>query len=84
MTVSPRSGILAHDRLRYCHGGGACESDADATRRVTAAALETGLILLSCGIHGNTIRILVPLTASDALLDDGMDRLEQALVTARL
>ena len=51
---------------------------------MTAAALETGLILLSCGIHGNTIRILVPLTASDALLDDGMDRLERALVTARL
>ncbi len=29
------------------------------------------------------LTILVPLTASDALLDDGMDRLEQALVTAR-
>jgi 4-aminobutyrate aminotransferase/(S)-3-amino-2-methylpropionate transaminase len=63
---------------------GAFAPDADATRRVTAAALENGLILLSCGVHGNTIRILVPLTASDALLDDGMDRLEQVLVTARL
>ena len=51
---------------------------------VIAAALENGLILLSCGVHGNTIRILVPLTASDTLLDDGMDRLEHALTAARL
>jgi 4-aminobutyrate aminotransferase/(S)-3-amino-2-methylpropionate transaminase len=63
---------------------GAHEPDADATRRVIAAALENGLILLSCGVHGNTIRILVPLTASDTLLDDGMDRLEHALTAARL
>jgi len=63
---------------------GAYEPDANATRRVAAAALEHGLILLSCGVHGNAIRILVPLTASDTLLDDGMDRLEQALVSARL
>lgn len=62
---------------------GAHEPDAEATRRVVAAALEDGLILLSCGIHGNAIRILVPLTASDALLDDGMERLERALVAAR-
>ncbi|HEX2759500.1 MAG TPA: 4-aminobutyrate--2-oxoglutarate transaminase, partial [Rhizomicrobium sp.] len=30
---------------------GAFAPDADATRRVTAAALENGLILLSCGVH---------------------------------
>ncbi len=62
---------------------GTNKPDSEATRRVTAAALEDGLILLSCGVHANAIRILVPLTASDALLDDGMDRLERALVTAR-
>jgi 4-aminobutyrate aminotransferase/(S)-3-amino-2-methylpropionate transaminase len=63
---------------------GTSKPDADATKRVTAAALEDGLILLSCGVTGNAIRILVPLTASDALLEDGIDRLERALVTARL
>ncbi|MBU6442951.1 MAG: 4-aminobutyrate--2-oxoglutarate transaminase [Alphaproteobacteria bacterium] len=62
---------------------GAYEPDPDATKRVTAAAREEGLILLSCGVHGNVIRILVPLTASDALLEEGMGRLERALAAAR-
>lgn len=58
---------------------GSYEADADATKRVTAAALAEGLILLSCGVFGNVIRILVPLTASDAVLDEGLDKLEKAL-----
>jgi 4-aminobutyrate aminotransferase len=46
--------------------------DAELTRRIVAEAAKRGLILLSCGTHGNVIRILVPLTASDALLDEGL------------
>jgi 4-aminobutyrate aminotransferase/(S)-3-amino-2-methylpropionate transaminase len=56
--------------------------DAAATKRVTQAALDSGLVLLSCGVHGNTIRILNPLTISDALLEEGLDRLEDALKAA--
>ncbi|MFT3976746.1 MAG: hypothetical protein QM688_06500 [Sphingomonas bacterium] len=48
---------------------------------MTARALELGLVLLSCGIHGETIRLLMPLTASDAIIDEGMDILEQALTS---
>ncbi|MES1989881.1 MAG: 4-aminobutyrate--2-oxoglutarate transaminase [Pseudomonadota bacterium] len=59
---------------------GSYEPDADATKRVTTAALERGLILLSCGVFGNVIRILVPLTAGDAVLDEGLTKLEEALV----
>jgi len=58
------------------------EPDADATKRVTAAALAEGLVLLSCGVHANTIRILMPLTISDELLAEGMGKLEKALVAA--
>jgi len=58
------------------------EPDADATRRVTTAALGEGLVLLSCGVHANTIRILMPLTISDAHLDEGLAKLERALVVA--
>jgi 4-aminobutyrate aminotransferase/(S)-3-amino-2-methylpropionate transaminase len=61
---------------------GAYEADAEATKRVTAAALEEGLILLSCGVFGNVIRIMVPLTASDAVLDEGLDKLDRALVAS--
>jgi 4-aminobutyrate aminotransferase / (S)-3-amino-2-methylpropionate transaminase / 5-aminovalerate transaminase len=50
-----------------------------ATRRVTEVAQDNGLILLSCGNMGNTIRILVPLTASDQLLDEGLDLLTASL-----
>lgn len=62
---------------------GGYEADAEATRRVTQAALEEGLILLSCGVLGNAIRILVPLTASDTILDEGMGKLERALCAAK-
>ncbi len=62
---------------------GAYEPDADATKRVTAAALDEGLVLLSCGVFSNAIRILVPLTAPDAILDEGLDKLEQALIRAK-
>jgi len=58
---------------------GGHEPDGDAVKRVTAKALENGLILLSCGIYGETIRILVPLTASDSIVDEGLEYLEQAL-----
>lgn len=58
--------------------------DADLTRRVVAEAGRRGLILLSCGSYGNVIRILVPLTASNALLDEGLAIIEQAFGAARV
>jgi 4-aminobutyrate aminotransferase/(S)-3-amino-2-methylpropionate transaminase len=47
--------------------------------KTTAAARELGLVLLSCGIYGNVIRILVPLVISDEDLDRGLEILEEAL-----
>ena len=61
---------------------GGSEPDADATKRVTQAAISEGLVLLSCGVHANTIRILMPLTISDEILAEGMAKLEKALVAA--
>jgi 4-aminobutyrate aminotransferase / (S)-3-amino-2-methylpropionate transaminase / 5-aminovalerate transaminase len=55
------------------------EPDGAAAKRVTQRALEAGLILLYCGLQGETIRILVPLTIADATLDEGLGKLEQAL-----
>ncbi len=53
--------------------------DAAATKMVTTKAQDHGLILLSCGVYANTIRILCPLTVSDAILDEGLTKLEAAL-----
>ncbi|MCF4166416.1 4-aminobutyrate--2-oxoglutarate transaminase [Zavarzinia compransoris] len=61
---------------------GGYEPDAEATKRVTAAAIDMGLILLSCGVFGNVIRVLVPLTVSDEVLDEGLGKLEAALAAA--
>jgi 4-aminobutyrate aminotransferase/4-aminobutyrate aminotransferase/(S)-3-amino-2-methylpropionate transaminase len=43
------------------------------------AAFERGLLLLSCGLDGNVIRLLPPLTIGDEELDEGLDLLDQAL-----
>ena len=55
------------------------EPDAELTKKVTAKAAENGLILLSCGVYSNVLRILVPLTASDKLVDEGLDTIEKSL-----
>jgi 4-aminobutyrate aminotransferase len=52
------------------------EKSADETTRITSQARERGLILLSCGIYGNVIRILVPFAVSDEDLERGLDILE--------
>lgn len=68
--------MVAFDVIRR---RGAFEPDAEATRRVVKRAADEGLILLSCGTHGATIRILVPLTASDEIVDEGLNLLQRAL-----
>jgi 4-aminobutyrate aminotransferase len=55
------------------------EPTPDAAKTTTAAAFEKGLLLLSCGLDGNVIRLLPPLTASDEELERGLDLLEEAL-----
>jgi len=55
------------------------EQNGEETARITKAARERGLILLSCGIYGNVIRILVPFTVTDAELDRGLDILQECL-----
>ena len=58
------------------------EPAAELTKRTTEAAREKGLILLSCGLHGNVVRILVPLVIADEDLDRGLEILEESLVGA--
>ena len=55
------------------------EQTGDETARITAAARDAGLLLLSCGIYGNVIRILVPFSIGDAELEQGLDILERCL-----
>jgi 4-aminobutyrate aminotransferase/(S)-3-amino-2-methylpropionate transaminase len=81
--ITPITGIRGHGAMigfDIVKSRGSYEPDADATKRVTAAALDQGLILLSCGVFGNVIRILVPLTAGGGGGGGGLGKLEAALV----
>jgi 4-aminobutyrate aminotransferase/(S)-3-amino-2-methylpropionate transaminase len=51
----------------------------DLTSRVIDEALRRGLILLKAGVYGNCIRVLCPLTISEAELGEGLDAWEEAL-----
>lgn len=55
------------------------QPDTELTKALVTKAAEHGLILLSCGLYGNVIRVLVPLTASDGLVDEGLDVIEAAM-----
>lgn len=53
--------------------------DADMTKQVQQAALKKGLLLLTCGVYGNVIRFLFPLTIEDAVFDEAMVILDSVL-----
>ena len=53
--------------------------DAEITKQVQAAALRRGLLLLTCGIYGNVIRFLFPLTIEDAVFAEGLGVIDAAL-----
>jgi 4-aminobutyrate aminotransferase/4-aminobutyrate aminotransferase/(S)-3-amino-2-methylpropionate transaminase len=58
------------------------EPDAEATAAVLAHAEKRGLILLSCGTSANVVRLLAPLTISDAVLEEGLGILSEAVQDA--
>jgi 4-aminobutyrate aminotransferase len=55
------------------------EPSPDAVKRVQQAALDEGLILLTCGVYGNVMRFLYPLTTEDAIFDEALGILARAL-----
>ena len=57
--------------------------DAGFAMRVKDAALKRRLVLLTCGVHGNVIRFLAPITIEDAVFAEGLDILEAAMQDAR-
>ena len=52
--------------------------DADMTKRVQQAALKKGLLLLTCGVYGNVIRFLFPLTIEDSVFEEALQILDHA------
>ncbi|CAN7499434.1 4-aminobutyrate--2-oxoglutarate transaminase [Variovorax paradoxus] len=76
-------GLGAMVAIELFEDGDTARPDAGLTRRVVAEAARRGLILLSCGTYGNVIRVLVPLTASDLLVDEGLALLADSFAALR-
>ncbi|SDI07615.1 4-aminobutyrate--2-oxoglutarate transaminase [Alloyangia pacifica] len=63
--------------------------DADGTplpelaNAIRLEALNRGLLLLTCGVHGNVIRFLAPITIQDEVFDEAMATLETAAKAAK-
>ena len=58
------------------------EPAADLATEVADAAARNGLLILKAGIHGNCIRVLVPLVIGDSELDEALGAWEEALEEA--
>ena len=71
--VRGRGAMLAVE-LRDADG----HPDAASTKAITAECLAAGVLVLSCGLDGNVIRLLPPLVISGNLLQEGLDVLAEA------
>lgn len=76
-------GLGAMVALELCKNGDPHQPDADLTRRLAAQARDQGLIILTCGVYANVVRILVPLVVSDEVLHEGLGLLRASLKAAR-
>jgi 4-aminobutyrate aminotransferase/(S)-3-amino-2-methylpropionate transaminase len=66
--------------LELVKNGDPMQPDPDLTKALVQRAAANGLLILSCGTRANVIRFLVPLTASDAIIAEGLDILERCLL----
>ena len=62
---------------------GSDKPNPEMTNRVREEALKRNLILLTCGVYGNVIRFLAPLTIQDEVFDEALDKLEDSIRAAR-
>jgi len=72
-------GLGAMVAMELVHEGDATKPAPQLTKDLVARCAEKGLIILACGVRSNVIRFLVPLTASDELIDEGMGILKDAM-----
>ena len=59
------------------------QPNTDFANKVKRIAMQHGLLLLTCGAHGNVIRFLYPLTIEQAQFERGLAILKQAIEEAR-
>ncbi|MGI9342312.1 MAG: 4-aminobutyrate--2-oxoglutarate transaminase [Gammaproteobacteria bacterium] len=65
--------------IELVEGGDAARPDAELAQAIVRDAADRGLVILRCGLRGNVIRFLVALTASDEIIDEGLDIVDRCL-----
>jgi len=80
-SIAEVRGLGAMTAVEFCQGGDVNKPAADIANALKAEAAKRGLLLLMCGGYGNVLRVMVPLTITDTLLDEGLDIIEAALET---
>jgi 4-aminobutyrate aminotransferase/(S)-3-amino-2-methylpropionate transaminase len=73
--VRGRGAMIAIELVK----SGTADPDPELTGKLAAAAHAAGVIVLTCGMFGNIVRLLPPLTISDELLTEGLDVLRLIL-----
>ncbi len=73
-------GLGAMIAMELVKNGDAQQPDTDLTKALVQRAAANGLLILSCGTRANVIRFLAPLTASESIIQEGLDILERSLL----
>jgi 4-aminobutyrate aminotransferase/(S)-3-amino-2-methylpropionate transaminase len=63
----------AMSALEFVKNGDADSPDPDLTKAIAAHALTEGVLLLTCGVRGNVIRFLPPLTIEPQMLGEALN-----------
>ncbi len=77
--ISEIRNLGAMTGIEFCHNNDPHKPAADIANALKTEAAKRGLLILNCGIYGNVLRIMVPLTISDAILNEGIDIIESVL-----
>lgn len=78
-SIAEVRGLGAMTAVEFCRNGDPTQPATDIATALKDEAAQRGLLLLTCGLYGNVLRLMVPLTLSDALLDEGLDIIEASL-----
>lgn len=72
-------GVGAMRAIEFFEDGTRAVPSPELTAAVRARALEHGVVVLSCGLYGNVLRLLAPLTIPDEQLDEGLEILVKSI-----
>ncbi len=75
-------GLGAMTAVEFCRNGDLDQPAPEIANALKAEAAKRGLLLLNCGSYGNVLRLMVPLTIPQAILDEGFAILEASLAIA--